>query len=132
MTPQYPAVSEKTMSDNLAAKQQQENTAVPLITEDELQRKVSQLVERALADETLRERLLREPTPLMRENEIEIPQGIEAHVTADGNLISVQFVPQKAGVEGELTEGELSNVAGGRKSGGGTSSGGMFLAFTFK
>ena len=83
------------------------------MSNEETREKLSQLVNRASVDEKLRNRLLNDPTPLLRENGIEIPAGLEARVVADKASVTVEL-PQKPGGEGaELTEAALSNVAGG-------------------
>ena len=53
------------------------------MSNEETRQKLSQLVNRASADEKLRDRLLNRSTPLLRENGIEIPAGVEAHVVTD-------------------------------------------------
>ena len=52
---------------------------------EENQKKWSQLVTSAWADENLKKRLLNDPMPLLPEQGIEIPAGAEAHVTQDKN-----------------------------------------------
>jgi hypothetical protein len=95
------------------------------MSDEETQKKLSQLVKRAWGDEKLKERLLNDPTPLLRENGIELPAGVEARVVADKDSVSFQFQPDKpAGDGAELTENALTSVVGG-------TAGRTFLKFTF-
>jgi hypothetical protein len=88
------------------------------MSNEENQKKLSQLVKRAWADEKLKERLLNDPTPLLRENGIEIPAGVEARVVADIDSVSFLIQPQKStGDVTELTASDLSSVVGGTKGG---------------
>jgi hypothetical protein len=99
------------------------------MSNEETREKLSQLVNRASVDERLRNRLLNDPTALFRENGLEIPAGLEARVVADKGSVTIEL-PQKPGGEGtELTEGALSNVAGGTGRGTGNN---PTLYLTFK
>jgi hypothetical protein len=83
------------------------------MSNEEIEKKLSEVVNRASADENLKTRLLNDPTPLLRENGIEIPAGLEARVAADKDSISFQFQPHKPAGGTELTESDLSSVTGG-------------------
>ena len=93
---------------------------------EENEKKLSQLVKRAWSDEKLKERLLNDPTAVLRENGIEIPAGLEARVVEDKDSVSFQFQPEKpTGDVTKLTASDLSSVVGGTAAK-------PFLTFTFK
>src|ERR1700691_1777867 len=80
------------------------------------QRQWSKLAKRACKDAELKQRLLNDPTPLLREAGIEVPTGAEVRVTEEhGSLNCVIEAGEPAGgaVGGELAEADLANVAGG-------------------
>lgn len=113
-------MSEETSKRALDAENQsgQSSAEEPFIATEENQKKWSQLVTRAWADENLKQRLLNDPMPLLREQGIEIPAGVEAHVTQDKNIISCMLQPPPQPVLEEqtleeLTLNELSGVVGG-------------------
>jgi hypothetical protein len=84
------------------------------MSNEEIEKKLSPLASRASADENFKRSLVDDPTPLLRENGIEIPGGTKARVVADNDSISFYFEPQTpAGSETELTESALSAVVGG-------------------
>jgi hypothetical protein len=80
------------------------------------QRQWSKLAERACKDPELKQRLLNDPAPLLREAGIEVPTGAEVRVTEEhGSLNCVIEAGKAAGAAagGELAEADLANVAGG-------------------
>jgi hypothetical protein len=85
---------------------------------------LSQLVNRAASDETLKNRLLNDTTNLLVETGVEIPAGTMAHASLDNDEITLRFEPPTSadGTE-ELNETALANAVGGAKT---------FLVFTFK
>jgi hypothetical protein len=107
-------MSEETSKRDLPTENKSGQTDVeePFIATQENRQKWSQLVTRAWADETLKRRLLSDPMPLLREQGIEIPAGVEVHVVQDKDTISCMLQTQQL-ADGELTQGELSGVAGG-------------------
>jgi hypothetical protein len=85
------------------------------------QRQWSKLTERACKDAELKQRLLNDPTPLLREAGIEVPTGAEVRVTEEHGSLKcvIEFgKPARAAAAGELAEGDLANVAGGAKTTG--------------
>ena len=85
------------------------------------QRQWSKLAERACKDPELKQRLLNDPAPLLREAGIEVPAGAEVRVTEERgslNCVIESGKAAKAAGGGELAEADLANVAGGRKAGG--------------
>jgi hypothetical protein len=93
---------------------------------NKMEKKLSQLVNRASTDQNFKEKLVNDPAPLLRENGIEIPAGTEPRVVADKESISFEFVPQQFPSGAELTESDLSAVRGGGATGV------TFLKFDFK
>jgi Nitrile hydratase, alpha chain len=81
------------------------------------QQKWAQLVTRAWADESLKQRLLNDPAPLLQEYGIETPAGLELRVVQDKDVIACMVQPQM--LAGELTPSQLSGVVGGGKPTGG-------------
>lgn len=79
---------------------------------EENRQKLSQLAERAWANETLRNELLSDPAPVLQRDGIEIPKGFDVQVRSDKDSVSFNFVPQTA-ASGELPESALENVTGG-------------------
>lgn len=47
---------------------------------EEIRQRLSQVVKRVCSDEQLKQRLLKDPEPLLRENGIEIPEGMKPRV----------------------------------------------------
>jgi hypothetical protein len=95
------------------------------------QRQWSKLAERACKDAELKQRLLNDPTPLLREAGIEVPAGAEVRVTEERgslNCVIESGKAARAAAGGELAEADLANVAGGRKAG---ESPVIYLQYTF-
>jgi hypothetical protein len=92
----------------------------------------SKLAEQAVKDPELKQRLLNDPVPLLREAGIELPAGSEVRVTEEHgslNCVIESGKAARAAVVGELAEADLANVAGGvRMAGQGQ---GIFLQYTF-
>jgi hypothetical protein len=76
--------------------------------------RLAQLVRQAWADKALQAALLIDPAPYLRENGIEIPEGVEAHLQVERDTISLRFEPQRPATgQSELSESALENVTGG-------------------
>jgi hypothetical protein len=74
-------------------------------------RRYGQVVAKAWADEAFKQRLVAEPATVLREQGIEVPAGMEVRVvenTADRAYLVLPKPPQ-----GELSEEQLAQVAGG-------------------
>lgn len=99
---------------------------------EEIRQRLSQVVKRVCSDEQLKQRLLKDPEPLLRENGIEIPEGMKPRVVVDKESISFEFVPQTAESD-ELTENALGAVVGGgtNTKSSSTSTPNPYLTFTF-
>ena len=92
------------------------------------QQKWAQLVTRAWADESLKQRLLNDPAPLLQEYGIDTPAGVELRVVQDDGIIACMIQPRM--LAGELTPSQLSDVVGGSGKQA-ASSGKPFLVFHF-
>jgi hypothetical protein len=80
------------------------------------QRQWSKLVERASKDAELKQRLLNDPAPLLREAGIEVPAGAAVRVTEEKGSLNCVIESGKAAAAAagtELTEGDLTSVVGG-------------------
>jgi hypothetical protein len=96
------------------------------------QQKWSKLAERACRDAELKQRLVNDPAPLLREAGIEVSAGAEARVTQEHgslNCVIESGKAARAAAAGELAAADLANVAGGRKAGGAAL---IYLQYTFK
>ena len=83
------------------------------------QRKWAQLVKRAWSDETLKQQLLNDPAPLLREHGIAIPAGADVRVVQDKDTVACIVEPLKSADDlAELTTSDLSGVVGGGRAGG--------------
>ena len=92
------------------------------------QQKWAQLVTRAWADESLKQRLLNDPASLLQEYGIETPAGVDLRVVQDKDTIVCVIQPQT--LAGELTPSQLSDVVGGSGKQA-ASSGQPFLVYHF-
>ena len=82
----------------------------------ETSRKVSELVAQAAKDATLRQKLLNNPAPVLREHGIDLPPGSEVRIVKDPAAGPYLEVKAGAGVT-ELTGDQLGSVVGGSTSG---------------
>jgi hypothetical protein len=103
------------MTDGYGAKKSKEQ--FPIATLED-QRKWTQLVKRAWSDPTLKQQLLNDPAPLLREHGIAIPAGADVRVVQDRDTVAciVDSVKSADDVP-ELTANDLSGVIGGRAGG---------------
>ena len=80
----------------------------------ERMKKWSQLVAQAWADEKLKKRLLAEPAAVLKEHQIEVPEGVEIRVVENTDKVYYLTLPAKpAGEVTELTGREMKAVMGG-------------------
>jgi hypothetical protein len=70
------------------------------------------LVADAWADPALKKRLLENPAAVLKERGISIPEGVQVKVVEDTDKVEHFVIPTRP-AEGELSEEELSSVAGG-------------------
>jgi hypothetical protein len=75
-------------------------------------RKYGQVVAKAWTDEAFRQQLLAEPATVLREQGIDFPAGLEVRVVEDTEQVRHLVLPRRP-AEGELSEAELDQVAGG-------------------
>jgi hypothetical protein len=101
------------MTDGHGAKQSKEEFPVATLED---QRKWTQLVKRAWTDATLKQRLLDDPAPLLREHGIAIPAGAAVRVVQDKDTVACMVEP--ADDQAELTTSDLSGVVGGTRASG--------------
>jgi len=97
------------------------------------QRQWSKLAERACKDAELKQRLLNDPTPLLREAGIEVPAGAEVRVLDEHgslNCVIESGKAARAAAAGELAEADLANVAGGTQKATGTAPI-VYMRYTF-
>ncbi len=77
----------------------------------EEQQKWVRLVQKAWADESLKQRLLNDPALLLQEYGIETPAGVDVRVVQDRDTIACLIQPRM--LAGELTPSQLSDAVGG-------------------
>ena len=97
------------------------------------QRQWSKLAECACKDAELKQRLLNDPAPLLREAGIEVPAGAAVRVTEEKgslNCVIESGKAARAAAAGELAETDLVNVVGGVRKAGGSPV--IYLQYTFK
>jgi len=70
------------------------------------------LVADAWADPALKKRLLENPAVVLKERGITVPEGVQVKVVEDSDKVEHLVIPTRP-AEGELSEQELSSVAGG-------------------
>ncbi len=72
----------------------------------------SQIVAKARRDESFKRRLLAEPAAIVKEHGLEVPTGVQLRlVEKPGQILELTLLP--VGLAAELSEEELSTVAGG-------------------
>ncbi len=104
------------MTDGHGAKQSKEQFPVATLED---QRKWTQLVKRVWTDETLKQQLLNDPAPLLREHGIAIPAGAAVRVVQDKDTVACIVEPVKPASDlAELTTSDLSGVVGGTRASG--------------
>jgi len=85
-------------------------------TVNEVQKQWMHLVSRAWADDALKHRLLTDPIPVLRENGIEVPAGVDVRVVEPSDRQLYLLLPPAPPRSTELTPDELAGVAGGTLS----------------
>jgi hypothetical protein len=78
-------------------------------------KKWSQLVGQAWADEQFKQRLITKPAAVLREQGIEVPEGVEVRVVEPTDKLRYFVLPPKPADVTELTSSQLAGVAGGAK-----------------
>jgi hypothetical protein len=77
----------------------------------------NQLIARAWRDEAFRQRLLTDPAAVLREQELEVPPGVQLRVLEDTDQVIHLVVPRKPALLGQVSDEELASVAGGKLAG---------------
>jgi hypothetical protein len=79
--------------------------------QQEQARKYGQVVAKAWADEAFKQRLLAEPATVLREQGIELPDGLEVQVVENTEQRAYLVLPKPP--QGELSVTELDQASGG-------------------
>jgi hypothetical protein len=80
-----------------------------------------------MGDKNLQNSLVHAPSEFLRENGVEIPDGLEVTVVTDKDSLSVRIQPQNSAANhAELADSALEGVVGGAGSGQ------IYLVFKFK
>lgn len=77
----------------------------------DIAKKYAQIVARAWADDTFKSRLLSDPTAVLREEGIDVPEGIEIRAVENTDKVAYLTLPPTPSEE--LSDEELESVAGG-------------------
>ena len=78
---------------------------------NDVNRKYGEIVAKAWADEAFKQRLLAEPNVVLKEEGLELPQGVEFRVVE--NTPNVVYLPLPPTPSEELSDEQLEQVAGG-------------------
>lgn len=73
---------------------------------------LAKVIAQAWSDEAFKQRLLSDPASVFAEAGIDVPAGVELRTVEDTDDVRYFVLPQ-APAEGEISEDELGNVAGG-------------------
>jgi Nitrile hydratase, alpha chain len=73
----------------------------------------SQLVARAWQDEAFKKRLLADPAGVLKAHGLEVPPGVQVRLMEDTEQVIHLALPRKPDVKGELSEEDLTRIAGG-------------------
>ncbi len=76
----------------------------------EMNKKMGQVIARAWSDADFKARLLADPAETLRAEGIEVPAGVKVRAVENTDEQFYLVIPQKPG---DLSEEQLSNVAGG-------------------
>jgi len=84
---------------------------------EEVGRIMGQIVARAWTDDTFRQRLLADATAVLRDEGIEVPEGLEIRVLENTGKLFHLVLPSKPASFRQLNDEELEAVAGGAQAG---------------
>jgi Nitrile hydratase, alpha chain len=82
------------------------------MTSEQLMKQWGQIVVKAWQDNVFKKRLLTEPATILKENGVEVPAGLQIRVVENTDKLVHLTLPPKPR-EGELSDDDLENVAGG-------------------
>lgn len=80
---------------------------------EEQAKKMDQLIAKTWVDEAFKQRLMSDPLTVLKEEGIEIAEGIQVRVVEDTDTVMHLVLPPKPS-EDELSDEELSDAAGGQ------------------
>jgi hypothetical protein len=72
-----------------------------------------EMVSKAWRDEAFKNRLLSDPTAVLKEHGLELPPGVQIRVVEDTEKVIHLPLPRKPATEAEISEEALEQVAGG-------------------
>jgi hypothetical protein len=73
--------------------------------------KMGQVIAKAWADDAFKQRLLNDPAAVLKEEGVEIPEGVEVRVVENTDKIFYLLLPPRP-LGAELSEAQLAVVAG--------------------
>lgn len=88
------------------------------MNKEEQSKKMSRIITKAWADEGFKQRLLKDAAAVLKEEGVEIPQGLEVRVVENTDKFFYMVIPPKP-QGAELSDAELSEAAGGGAPGKG-------------
>ena len=71
----------------------------------------AKIVAKAWSDETFKERLLKNPMEVLKENGVELPPGVQCKIYENSDKLLNLTLPLKP--SGQMSEESLQNIAGG-------------------
>jgi hypothetical protein len=75
-------------------------------------KKMGQVISKAWADDAFKQRLLNDPEAVLKEEGVEIPEGVEVRVVENTDKIFYLLLPPRP-LEAELSEAQLAAASGG-------------------
>jgi hypothetical protein len=82
------------------------------MTKEEQGKKMGEIIAKAWADEEFKKRLLTDATAVLREEGMEVPDGVEVRVVENTGQVFNVVLPKKPEAQ-ELSDDQLEGVAGG-------------------
>jgi hypothetical protein len=82
------------------------------MNQEEQNKKMGQIMAKAWADDAFKQKLLANATATLREEGVDVPEGVEVRVVENTDKVSYAVLPLKPRAE-ELSDKALDRVAGG-------------------
>jgi hypothetical protein len=82
------------------------------MTKEEQGKKIGQIIAKAWADEAFKKRLLADATVVLKEEGVDVPEGMEVKAVENSEKVFHLVIPPKQ-ASGELGDTELGGVVGG-------------------